>query len=199
VAQAQELARRGLASERALEEEKAREALVRLEVESLAARDDTLAEREMAVAQSEVRLATNTLESARARLANREVRAPIAGKAIRYEFVVGELVKPDTVLYEVFGGERMVLKLRVPERFATLVRPGQPYRALLQPYRGLRRVWFEGRVEALRDLIETEANRSYRVAYCTFDPGASATPPGTTAEAWIDVGRAPLWRQLLGL
>jgi hypothetical protein len=108
-------------------------------------------------------------------------------------------VRPDTVLYEIFGGDRQVLKLRVTERFATRVAAGQRYEAKLRPYRGIRPIIFEGKVEYLRDVIQAEGQQTYRVAYCTFDPQGHPVPPGTTGEAKLYYGRSSLWFFCLGI
>ncbi|MCA1808304.1 MAG: HlyD family secretion protein, partial [Lentisphaerae bacterium] len=129
----------------------------------------------------------------------REVRAPIDGLVLRYDFVEGELVRPDMVLLEIFGGERQMLKLRIPERHATRVSVGDRYRARLVSFRGLRDEWFTGELKTLRHVIQYEGAQGYRVAYCDFDAGGRMVPPGATAEAKIYCGRIRLWFFLLGL
>jgi multidrug resistance efflux pump len=195
-----ELSAKGLASGSALEDAKLGENLARAELDTLQKLDPTLPEKELDVMRRERDAAADAVAMADARLRSRQVRAPFAGRVVRYSFVVGELVKPDNVLYELFGREETVLKLRVPERYATLVATGQTYRAQLLPYRhSLLRRWFRGTVTELRDVIETENKTTYRVAYCRFDAQGEDVPPGTTAEAQIRVGRTPLWKTVLGL
>ena len=118
---------------------------------------------------------------------------------MRYEFVIGELVRPENVLYEIFGGDRQVLKLRIPERYAALAAPGQPYKASLTPYGGLKPVWFTGHIEALRNVIQTEGQKTYRVAYGDFAGRGHTVQPGTSAEVRIYCGRVNLWQFLLDL
>lgn len=134
-----------------------------------------------------------------ARLNNAAVQAPISGEAIRYEFAVGESVSPDMVLYEIFGGGKQILTLRVDEQYATLVAPGQPYRAELLAYSGSRHVRFEGRVEKMRNVIQAENRKTYRIAHCSFDAMGYEAPAGSTAEARIRVGRSPFWKSLFGI
>jgi len=196
---ARELNAKGLASGRALEDAELNEKLVRSELEALVNRDETLPQKELEVLREEVAACRDAFARADARVMARQIRAPLSGKVVRYGFVVGELVRPDTVLYEVFGGEKQILRLRVPERFATRVAPGQHYRAELLPYSGLIGVRFKGRIESLRDVIETENQKTYRVADCSFDARKYTVPPGTTAEARIRVGRSPLLISLFGI
>lgn len=195
----EELHARGLASGSALEEVRLRERLVDMELAGLLERDGELVEKELDVLRQELQAARDAIARVEAQLQRHRIRAPVAGKALRYTFSPGEIVGPDTVLYELFGTERNVLKLQVPEPFSTLVGTDAVYRARLTSYRGLRRVTFTGRVESLRDAIETRNNRTYRQATCAFEPGEYSVPPGTTAEAWIEVGRTPLWAALFGL
>jgi hypothetical protein len=56
-----------------------------------------------------------------------------------------------------------------------------------------------GSVETLRNVIELDGQKAYRVAYCRFDPAGVSVPPGATAEARIDTGTVPLWGYLFGL
>jgi multidrug resistance efflux pump len=195
----QELVDRGLTAASALEDDKLREELSRVELQSYQDKDQTVFDKELEVVEQELAGRRDAVARAEGRLKARRVTAPITGQVLRYEFVVGELVKPDTVLYEIFGGDKQVLKLRVSERFATRVAPGQPYEAKLRPYRGIHRIIFKGNIEYLRDVIQAEGQQTYRVAYCSFDSRKHAVPPGTTAEAKIFYGRSSLWMFLLGI
>lgn len=194
-----ELAAKGLASGQALEDQRLGAELARAEHEALLAEDETLQERDMAVLRQELAARRDVVKGLEASLQMRLVRAPLSGVVVRYEFGVGEVVGPEDVLYEVFGGERQVLKLRIPERYSTLTATGQTYRAYLRPYRGLRRVAFRGRIERLRDVIQGRDGKTYRMATCSFEPAGHLVPPGATAEARVCVGRGPLWTYASGL
>jgi len=205
-----ELVERGLKAGSALEDDKLKEELVQTQLASLLAKDltiyEALLERDRTAYVTEVRGMEEELNALKdivrrteAKLKAKEIRAPIAGRVLRYEFVVGELVRPETVLYEIFGGDQQVLKLRIAERHAARVAEGQRYRAVLSPYSGLSRIYFTGSVEHLRNVIQTEAQTTYRVAYCSFTPGDYAVQPGTTAEARIYYGRSCLWFYLLNI
>jgi hypothetical protein len=122
----------------------------------------------------------------------RRIGAPIGGRVLRYEFVIGELVRPGNVLYEIFGGQRRILKLKVAERYAARVFPGQRCTAVLAPYRGPDEIIFEGKVTHLRNVIEGDGEKTYRVAYCTFAAQGLTIPPGTTAQARIYYGDSSL-------
>jgi len=100
-------------------------------------------------------------------------------------------------MYEVFGGDRQVLKLRIPERYAARVAVGQSYKARLAPYGGLQPFWFTGHISALRNVIQTEGQQAYRVAYGDFEARGKNVPPGTSAEVRIYCGQVNVWQFLL--
>lgn len=199
LARTRELLAKGLVSGSALEDDKLKEALARAELTSLKNQDLSLYEKDLDILRRELDARREAAERAATAVRARAIRAPIAGHVLRYEFVIGELVRPDTVLMEIFGGAKQIMKLRVSERYATRVQVGNRYEARLGSYRGLRGVWFTGRIEYLRNVIQSEGQIAYRVAYCSFDPQSYTVPPGTTAEARIYCGKTCLWFYLFGL
>jgi multidrug resistance efflux pump len=212
LARSEELVEKGLKAGSALEDDRLREELARAELASLLARDLGIYEqllardratydRELAVMEQELQARSDAVVKAETRVRAKEIRAPISGQVLRYEFVIGELVRPETVLYEIFGGEDQVLRLQVAERYATKVAVGQRYSAVLPgvSHRGLRTVYFTGTVQNLRNVIQAEGKRTYRVAYCDFDAQEYRIPPGTTAEARIYYGRSSLLYYLFNI
>jgi len=195
----EELHVRGLASGKALEDQKVSLALASATMERLRDEDETLAEKELEELRRELDVRRSAAAGAEAALRARHITAPISGETVRYEFVNGELVTPDSVLYEIFGGDRLILKLRIPERHAAQVMPGDPYKAALNIYTGVGRHRFRGMVSTMRSVIQTDSAQNYRMAYCTFDDRGLAVPPGTSAEARITVATVPLWFWLSGV
>ena len=194
-----ELVVRKAISEAALEDDILKEQLARAELTALTNRDLTLFDKQVSVLRRELEARHDTAERAGVNIRAKEIRAPITGQILRYEFVIGELVRPEMVLFEIFGGDRLILKLRIPERHATRVAVNNQYSAVLSSYRGLQNVYFDGRVERLRNVIQTEGQQTYRVAFCSFTPKDYNVPPGTTAEARIYTGKTCLWFFLFGL
>ncbi len=197
-----ELLAKGLVAGSALEDDQLKDKLAESDLRTLEKRDLATFQRQIEVLQRELEAGEKTITKLEARLRTKEIRAPIAGQILRYEFVPGQMVTPDQVLMEIFGGP-MVLKARIPERDASRLRPGQHYRARLTSYGNLlRRVWFHGRIDLIRNVIQAEGNVSYRVAYCTFenpDSDHRPVPPGTTALVEIDGGKVNFWIWLFGL
>lgn len=196
---ASDLHAKGVVSKSDLENERLKAQLAAAELASLTNQDMALLSRELDILAEEVQSRLNAVDQASARLKAREIRAPIAGQVLRHEFVVGELVRPETLLMEIFGGERLVLKLRIPERNAARVAPGHRYVARLASRKGWTDAEFEGEVRAMRNIIQSDGAVTYRIAYCSFDPGTSEIPPGTTATAVLYCGRTSILAFLLDL
>lgn len=205
-----ELVAKGLKAATNLEDDMLTEQLARVKLTSLQKKDYSVYEKlieldkqkykvELDAIQNELSALADAVRRAEARLRTRQVRAPISGVVVRYEFVIGELLQPNTVIYEIFGGAEDTMKLRVSERHSTKVAVGQKYRARLSSLKGIQRNYFRGEVAYLRHVIQMDGNSTYRVAYCTFDPGQHEIPPGTTAEARIYYGKSCLWLYLLNL
>ncbi len=193
-----DLYKKGLDSGKALEDRRLARALAEAEITALQDEDETLAEKELDVMRRELDVRRSALAGTEARLHTRRIHAPVSGDVVRYEFVIGELISPDSVLYEIFGGENLILKLRIPERHATRVNPGAPYKARLKISTGWGGHRFTGTVTDLRAVIQSDTQQTYRMAYCTFDPGEHAIPPGASAEARITVATVPFWIRLFG-
>ena len=195
-----QLTEKGLASSRDVMEDTFKVRLAEAEYKRLGETDFHLAERQLAVLRQILLSRQEAVARTRANLNAKIIRAPIDGRVFRHTFYVGEVVRPDQVLFELFGGNEHVLRLRVPERYATRVATNQIVRAQLRTTRRiLGRQWLQGRVDYVRDAIQAEGNQTYRVVYCSFDPVDVPVPPGTTADAQIYVGRSSIWRSIFDL
>lgn len=205
-----ELVAKGLKAANNLEDDKLKEQLAEVTLQSLQNKDFAVYEellkrdrskydQEIAALANELRALEDAVRRVEARLQTRMIRAPIDGIVVRYEFVIGELLTPTSVIYEIFGGEKQVLKLRVSERHAMKVGVGQKYRARLSSYKGLIRQYFYGDVQYLRNVIQADGKSTYRMAYCDFEAGELHIPPGTTAEARIYYGKSSFWLYLFNI
>jgi multidrug resistance efflux pump len=199
IAQAGQLAAKGLVSGRDLAADEYALKQAEAEFARLSEADASLDERQIEVLRRELESRSGTVARAHAAVAVRAVRAPIAGRLLRQGFYTGEVVRPDTLLYEIFGGTNVVLKLRVPERYAARIAVGQPVRAELRSYQAILRNWVHGTVVETRDVIQTEGAQAYRVIYCSLDTQGRVVQPGATADAEIRIGRSSFWAALFGL
>ncbi len=193
------LTEKGLASSRELADDAYKLKQAEAEHSRLSHGDTSLDGRQVEIFRQERAARLEAVLRAHAAVEARAVCAPLDGRLLRHPFFVGEVVRPDTLLYEVFGGPQLVLKLRVPERYAAKVMPGQPLRAQLRSFKTILGDWVHGTVVEARDVIQTEGPQAYRVVYCSFDPGGRVVQPGTTADAEIRIGRSSFWAALLGL
>jgi len=187
----------GIASVRQLADDMHSLAKCEEELRALNEIDLTVDQLHIEVLRKELEMRRETLARAQAALEQRTVRAPVDGRVVRYTFYVGEILLPDKVLYEIFEGEVDMLKLRIPERYATRVEQGMELRAYLGTYRTLVPTRFYGKVEYLRDIVEGDGTKNYRMAYCSFDRGQYAVTPGTSVDADIRTGQTSLWMYLL--
>jgi multidrug resistance efflux pump len=146
-----------------------------------------------------VRLRDDEVKLAKAMLDACEIKAPLSGRLLRHTFYKGETVKPDMLLAEIFGGGDLLLKLRVPERYATRVVIGQKVRIQFRSSRRLLSSWIEGEVVETRDIIQTDGPQAFRVVVCKVDVSVEKIPPGATADAQIMIGRSSFWASLFGL
>lgn len=196
LARARELLEKGLLAGSAMEDTLLAGKLAVAELESLLKKDPSVYAQEVAARRQEIKARRDALARTVSRLDLKILRAPVSGQVLRYEFVIGELVRPENIVYEIFGGDRQVLKLRIPERYAARVAVGQDYKACLTSYGGLQPVWFKGRIESLRNVIQKDGQQAYRVAYGDFAARGRPVPPGTSAEARIYCGRVNVWQFL---
>lgn len=184
---------KGLASGRRLSEDtfavKKGEELLR----SLKEKDLSLEDKQIAVLQQELESQRNALSRAQAELKKRTIYAPIDGTVTRYSFYIGEMLRTDMVLYEIFQGEANCIKLRIPEKYAQKVAVDTPLRLTLGTYRGIIPHKFNGKVTYLRGVVEGTADNYYRVAYCEFNPENFEVSPGTSATAKLYLGKKTLW------
>lgn len=191
-----QLADMGLASGWELADQEFNVSLAEANFLMLEEADVEVDERGLDVLRGEVAVRRAAAKRARVAVEQRRIRSPIRGRAVRFTFHIGEVVRPDNVLYEIFGGEDHVLRLRVPERHSNRVAVNQRCRALFDAYPGWPRRWFHGRVVHLRDLIQTDARTSYRVVYVVLDPTGKPLTPGATVQAGIRIGRQSLWEHI---
>lgn len=194
-----QLVDKGLASSRDLMADEHQATMAALRYRQLSEHDFGADLRQIDMLRRQLEAAAAAVRGARADLDARAVRAPAPGTLFRHTFFVGEVVRADQVLFEVFGHSERLLRLRVPERYATRVAVGMPVRAQFRPSkRLLRRVWTDATVSEMRGAIQAEGNETYRVVYCPYEPSDVDVPPGTTADAEILIGRVPLWRFIFG-
>lgn len=189
-----QLAEKGLASSRDLMADEYQVSLAGMQYEQIRGKDTDVGRKELEALRRQLDAARAAVRSAKADLEARVIRAPVSGKVLRHTFFVGEVARADQVLFEVFGSEEKLLRLRVAERYATRISRGMRVRVEFRPEKpffGHR--WVETEIGEMRDAIQIEGNDPFRVIYCSYDPSDSSVPPGTTADAEITTGDVSLW------
>ena len=190
-----ELARATAVSAEARRDLERKRALLAKGSVSQAVHDRTLATAEQAAAA--VAAAQAALDLARQRLADAVLLSPIDGVVAERRTDVGERLGDGSVAFVVEQTAPLKLRFRVPERYLTAVRAGQPVEARVDPYPGQA---FGGRVALVGGtldpatrtfLVEAEfANRDGRLrpglfARVVISSGleAPAGPPAPVASA----------------
>lgn len=185
----------GVSTKRDLMSDEHQVALCALQFRQLNERDMSVGLRQIDVLRKQLESATAAVRRAQTDLEARIVRAPSEGRLLKHTFYIGEVARADQVLFEIFGQEEKLLRLKVPERYATRIAEGLPVRAQFRSSKRLvRRNWVSATVGTMRDAIQAEGNETYRIIYCPYSSDGREVPPGTTADAEILIGKVPLWR-----
>lgn len=129
-----ELARASAASAEAQRDLERKRALLAKGSVSQAVHDRTLATAEQAAAG--VAAAQAALDLARQRLADAVLLSPLDGVVAERRTDVGERLGDGSVAFVVEQTAPLKLRFRVPERYLTAVRAGQPVEARVDPYPG---------------------------------------------------------------
>ncbi len=130
---------------------------------------------------------------AEAELAKFTIAASHGGMVQLMPLHVGDVVQPDQLLGEVFGGERQ-LKLRVTEREAGKLKLGQPVRVSLTLHD--RRRNLSGKVLEYGQVIRADDRAGYREVICSFL--AQDVLVGATCRGRILVGRSSVMAKIFG-
>lgn len=195
-----QLVEKGLASSRDLMYDEHQVEMSALKYGQLEGRDFAREHKETEMLMRSLEAAAAAVGRAKADLESRTIRAPSPGLLFRHTFYVGEVARPDQVLFEIFGNEQKLLRLRVPEKYSTRIPPSSRVRAQFRTDRKLVfKNWVSAKVGDMRGVIQSEGNETYRVVYCPYGDGGVEIPPGTGADAEIFAGRVPLWKVVFGV
>ena len=124
-----QLVEEGVSTRRDLMSDEYQVAQCELRHRQLSGKDHTVWRRQVEMLRRQLDSATAAVRSAKADLEARTIRAPTAGTVLRHTFFVGEVARPDQILYEIFGAEqRLLLK---PGDFL-VVFPGDAHRLKIQ-------------------------------------------------------------------
>jgi len=126
-----------------------------------------------------------TLALARQRLADATLVSPLDGVVMERRVDVGERLGDNTVAFVVVQTAPLKLRFRVPERYLSQVKPGQPVKAAVDPYPGEA---FEGRVAVVVQAVDP-ASRTFGVE-AEFGNRDERLAPGLFARVELDLASA---------
>jgi len=135
-------------------------------------------------AEANVEQAMASLELARKRLRDTEIRAPLDGFVRKRLVNVGETYKEKTPFMSLVATHALKLQGEVPERFAPQVRAGHRVRVEVEAYPGRA---FAGSITRVSPAVDVES-RTFTVEASVPNPGG-ALKPGFFAKASIVTGR----------
>ncbi|HEY8020363.1 MAG TPA: efflux RND transporter periplasmic adaptor subunit [Thermoanaerobaculia bacterium] len=136
-------------------------------------------------AQAAVGSALAARDLARQHLADAVLRSPIDGVVAERRTDVGQRLGDNTVAFVVAQTSPLKLRFKLPERFLSAVRKGQPVRAAVDPYPG---ETFTGRVSLVGGVVDP-ATRSFNVE-TEFENRDGRLTPGLFARVEIDLASA---------
>ncbi len=137
-----------------------------------------------AQAQAAVGSAVAARDLARQRLADAVLRSPIDGVVAERRTDVGQRLGDNTVAFVVAQTSPLKLRFRLPERYLSSVRKGQPVRATVDPYPG---ETFRGRVTLVGGVVDP-ATRSFNLE-TEFENRDGRLTPGLFARVSIDLAK----------
>lgn len=120
---------------------------------------------------------------ARQRLADALLVSPLDGIVMERRVDVGARLGDNTVAFVVMQTAPLKLRFRVPERYLSQVRRGQPVKATVDPYPGEA---FEGRVAVVMQAVDP-ASRTFGVE-AEFANRDGRLAPGLFARVELDLG-----------
>jgi membrane fusion protein, multidrug efflux system len=123
------------------------------------------------------------LALARQHVADAVLLSPIEGVVMERRVDVGERLKDDSVAFVLVQTAPLKLRFRVPERFLAVVRPGQPVKAVVDPYP---EETFPGRVSMVVGAVDP-ASRTFGVD-AEFPNRDGRLQPGLFARVELDLG-----------
>lgn len=158
---------------------------------------------QLQVLRGQIETGEKNLALCAAELAMRTITAPIAGTVYFNRYEVGEVVKPDHVLGQVFDTSDWIVKLKVPERQASRIRHGQPVEVTLAAYPWYRYGHLIGEVARIRPVViplsgGSGAGGAFYVDAKINDPDQFALQPGMNARVRIDTGATNWFGRLAG-
>ena len=136
-----------------------------------------------------------------AQVSLRQVRAAVSGVLALNRFAIGEVVKPDHVLGQIFDrGSSWLVRLKLSERDISYVRTGQRVRVELSARPSWRYGYLWATVSRITPVITPRSTGDgiFHVEATMDDSGEVVLNPGMSVRAAIDTGQTTWLYRLLG-
>lgn len=155
---------------------------------------------EMQHAESEKAAADQRMEMLKTKIENSRVRSPLSGRVQFNDFNVGEVVKPEHVLGQVFDESTWIVKLKISERDYRHVEVGHPVTVSITAYPTYQHGYATGHISHILDVVTPQVTGDgvYYAEATITDFGQIKPAVGQSARVWIDTGETSYLRYLLG-
>ncbi|MGH7213354.1 MAG: HlyD family secretion protein, partial [Tepidisphaeraceae bacterium] len=147
--------------------------------------------KQVSVLRQQIESSRKKIASTEAQLKLREVRTPVAGIVQLHRFEVGEVVKPDHVLAQVFDQRDWVVKLKLPEESFGRVQVGQKVEVAVAAYPTMRYGYLKAKVIRIMPSVtpRQSGNGVYLVEASLEPPSDRPITPGMTVTGYVNGGR----------
>lgn len=148
----------------------------------------------------ETRAADERVSTLKQKIEARQIRSPLNGRVHFNDFNVGELVKPEHVLGQVFDESTWIVKLKISERDYGRVEIGQSVTVGVTAYPPSQYGYAQGQVTRIVDVVTPQATGDgiYYAEATITDFGEIEPAVGQSARVWIDTGQTSYLWYLLG-
>ncbi|MEL6493688.1 MAG: efflux RND transporter periplasmic adaptor subunit [Cyanobacteria bacterium J06623_7] len=134
----------------------------------------------IAQAQAELAQAQGRLEAVTAQLADTTITATAAGQIAAREARVGQITSTSEMLFSIIQGDRLELRLQVPETLIAKIQPGQKVRITSNSEQTLK---LTGEVRKIDPLIDNDSRQA--TVYVDL-PGGTNLRPGMFLQAAVN-------------
>jgi multidrug resistance efflux pump len=188
-------------STKEVEDARLRMELAQSRLDELQLPREEMMQQQIHVAQEEILAAEKQLARLEAELELRKIRSPLAGTVQLHRFEIGEVVKPERVLGQVFDRQTWVVRLRLPERYIGEIVEGQRVKVGLAAYASLSQTPLEATVSRIERVVTPRPTGDgvfYVEATIPLHEGVELAP-GMSAWAYVNTGKTNWLMRMLGV
>ncbi len=148
------------------------------------------------VLQEQIASAHKKVALHQAQLDTRKICSPLKGTIYLNRLEVGEVIKPEHILGQIFSTNQWIMKIRIPERYIGHIKTGQAIKLETAAYSHWRHGYLNATVHRIIPIINTQATGDGLFeAQAMINAATYPLQPGMSATAWVNVGQATWFEQ----